>query len=224
MSVETNLARVRADLAAAARAAEREPAAVTLIAVSKTHSADAVGEAIAAGQRHFGENRVQEAAEKWPALKRQWPDLTLHLIGPLQTNKVSEAVQLCDAIHALDRVKLADKLAAEMSAQGRRLSCFIQVNTGREPQKAGVDPHDLAALVTHSRDICRLNVVGLMCIPPLTEDPAIHFAFLRELARRNGLTQLSMGMSGDADVAIAFGATHVRIGTAIFGARQPQAA
>lgn len=224
MSVETNLQHVRADLATAARAAGRDPADVTLIAVAKGHATPAIEPAVAAGQRHFGENRVQEAATKWPALKARWPDLMLHLIGPLQTNKVREAVALFDAIHSVDRIKLADKLAQEMSAQGRRLPCFVQVNTGREPQKAGVDPAELTALVAHCREVCRLHVIGLMCVPPVDEDAAIHFAFLRELARRNQLSQLSMGMSGDMAAAISFGATHVRIGTAIFGERQAHAA
>jgi hypothetical protein len=219
--VSANLATVRARLARAAKAVGRAPEAVTLIAVSKTQGAQAVAAAFESGQRHFGENRVQEAQGKFPALKAAHPDLTLHLIGPLQTNKAADAVALFDVIHTLDRPKLAEKLAAEMARQARRLPCFIQVNTGREPQKAGVDPAEVAGFVALSRDRLKLEVAGLMCIPPADEEPAPHFAFLRELAQRNGLAQLSMGMSGDAETAVRLGATHVRIGTAIFGARPP---
>lgn len=214
--IAKNLARVRDDLAKAARTGD----AVTLIAVSKTQPAEAIRAAIAAGQRDFGENRVQEAAEKWPAIRSEAPKVVLHLIGPLQTNKVRDAVKLFDVIHSLDRPKLADALAKEMTAQGRRIPCFIQVNTGREPQKAGVDPAEVADFVARCRDSLKLEIAGLMCIPPMDEEPSLHFAFLRELAKRNALTGLSMGMSGDADIAVAFGATHVRIGTAIFGARR----
>jgi pyridoxal phosphate enzyme (YggS family) len=218
-SPETDLADVTAHVAAAARAAHRAPGDVTLIAVSKTHGADKIAPVIHAGHRHFGENRVQEAEEKWPALRARMPDLQLHLIGPLQTNKVRDAVALFDVIHTLDRAKLAEKLAAEMASQNRRLPCFIQVNTGREPQKAGIDPKDLDDFVAACRDTWKLPVTGLMCIPPLDEEPSLHFAFLRECAKRNGLTQLSMGMSDDYEVAVAFGATHIRVGSAIFGAR-----
>jgi pyridoxal phosphate enzyme (YggS family) len=215
------LAAVRADLAGAARAVGRDPAEVTLIAVSKTHSAAAVAEALAAGQRHFGENRVQEAQGKFPALKAAHPDAVLHLIGPLQTNKARDAVALFDAIHTVDRPRLAETLAAEMARQNRRPACFIQVNTGREPQKAGVDPAELGALLALCHERLRLPIVGLMCIPPAADEPSPHFAFLRELARRHGLDRLSMGMSGDAAIAVRLGATHVRIGSAIFGARAP---
>ncbi len=213
------LAHVRGRIAAACRSAGRDPADVTLIAVSKTFGADRVLEAVAAGQGHFGENRVQEAAAKWPELRSGRSGLCLHLIGPLQSNKAEEAVALFDAIHTLDRPRLAEKLAEEMRRQSRSLSCFIQVNTGREPQKAGVDPADADAFVAACRERWQLPVVGLMCIPPVDEQAALHFAFLREIALRNGLVQLSMGMSGDFESAIAFGATHVRVGSAIFGDR-----
>jgi pyridoxal phosphate enzyme (YggS family) len=218
-SPQAALADVTAHAGAAARGANRAPSDVTLIAVSKTHGADKITPVIEAGHRHFGENRVQEAEEKWPALRAHVPDLQLHLIGPLQTNKVRDAVALFDVIHTLDRPKLAEKLAAEMASQNRRLPCFIQVNTGREAQKAGIDPKDVDGFVAACRDSWKLSVTGLMCIPPVDEEPSLHFAFLRELAKRNGLAQLSMGMSEDYEVAIAFGATHVRVGSAIFGQR-----
>lgn len=218
-SVDAGLARVRAEIAAAARAAGRATDAVRLVAVSKTHPAAAIREAVAAGQRLFGENRVQEAEGKWPALKAAFPDLRLHLIGPLQTNKVKHAVALFDAIETVDRERLARALAREMAASGRRLDCFVQVNTGEEEQKAGVPPAEADGLIRLCRDELGLSVVGLMCIPPHDEEPALHFALLGEIARRNGLKELSMGMSADYPVAIRFGATYVRVGTAIFGAR-----
>lgn len=218
-SVAANLAAIQARMAAAARAAGRAADSVTLVAVSKMQPAEAVTEALSAGQRVFGENRVQEAAAKWPALRRAWPDIELHLIGPLQTNKVREAVALFDVIESVDRPKLAQALAAEMTRTGRRPACYIQVNTGEEPQKAGVAPAEADAFVRVCRQDLGLPVVGLMCIPPLDEEPSLHFALLEQIARRNGLTVLSMGMSADYEVAIAFGATHVRIGTAIFGER-----
>ncbi|MSO73176.1 MAG: YggS family pyridoxal phosphate-dependent enzyme [Rhodospirillaceae bacterium] len=214
------LADVANRIADAARKAGRGASDVTLIAVTKTHGAARILPAIAAGHCHFGENRVQEALEKWPELKAQTPGLCVHLIGPLQTNKVRDAVALFDVIHTVDRARLAEKLSAEMERQDRRLPCFIQVNTGREPQKAGIDPADLDAFVTACRRTWRLPLAGLMCIPPVDEEAALHFAFLRELARRNDLAQLSMGMSGDYELAVAFGATHVRVGSAIFGARE----
>jgi PLP dependent protein len=219
-----NLAAVRARIAAAAAGAGRSAGEVTLVAVSKTHPAEAVESALAAGQRVFGENRVQEAQHKYPALKRRFPDLVLHLVGPLQTNKVRDAVALFDVIETVDRPRLAEAVAAEMARSGRRPDCFIQVNTGEEAQKAGILPAEATAFVASCRDELRLPVRGLMCIPPVDEAPAIHFAFLRELARRAGLGMLSMGMSGDFESAIALGATHVRVGTAIFGARPPVAA
>ncbi len=193
------------------------PATTTVIAVTKTVDASNIQPVINAGHRDFGENRVQEAAAKWPALRR--PDTRLHLIGPLQSNKAAEAVALFDVIHTLDRPKLAHVLAEEMAKQSRRLPCFVQVNTGLEPQKAGIAPQDADAFIAQCRSEWNLPVVGLMCIPPVNEEPSPHFAFLREIARRNGLDQLSMGMSGDYAVAVLFGATHVRVGSAIFGVR-----
>ncbi|HXP74758.1 MAG TPA: YggS family pyridoxal phosphate-dependent enzyme [Stellaceae bacterium] len=210
---------VKDRIAAAARAAARDVADVTLVAVSKTHDATAISTAIAAGQRVFGENRVQEAQGKYPALKAAYPDLVLHLIGPLQTNKVKEAVALFDVIETVDRPKLAEALAREMERTGRRPRCFIQVNTGEEAQKAGVLPAATDAFVAECRDRWRLPVVGLMCIPPFDQEPSPHFALLREIARRHGLAELSMGMSADYEIAIRLGATHVRVGTAIFGER-----
>ena len=221
-AIAANLDRVRARIAAAARAAGRDPAAVTLVAVSKTHKAEAVRAAYAAGQRCFGENRVQEAAAKYPALKSEFPDLRLHLIGPLQTNKVKDAMRLFDAIETVDRDRLAEALAAALAAGLRAPELMVQVNTGKEPQKAGVAPEAADALIERCRRL-GLNPSGLMCIPPLDEPPALHFALLREIARRNGLALLSMGMSADFETAIRFGATHVRIGTAIFGAREGSA-
>lgn len=218
-SISSNLADVRARMAAAAKSAGRDPAAITLVAVSKFHDAEACRAAILAGQRHFGENRVQEAMGKWPALKATSPDLVLHLIGPLQSNKAKEAVALFDIIESVDRPKLAAALAEQMARQGRRPDCFIQVNTGEETQKAGVPPAEADAFIVQCRDTFGLPVRGLMCIPPVEEPPAPHFALLREIARRHGLDILSMGMSADYEEAIRFGATHVRVGTAIFGAR-----
>jgi pyridoxal phosphate enzyme (YggS family) len=218
-----NLAAVRARIAAAAQKAGRAAADVTLVAVSKTHPAEAVAAAFDAGQRVFGENRVQEAQHKYPMLKGRYPDLVLHLIGPLQSNKVRDAVALFDVIETVDRPRLAEALAAEMARSSRRPDCFIQVNTGEETQKAGITPSEAPSFIADCRERLRLPICGLMCIPPVEEDPAIHFAFLRELAGRNGLGLLSMGMSGDFESAIALGATHVRVGTAIFGARPPAA-
>lgn len=218
-SIAQNLEAIRASIAKAAVAAARKPQDVTLIAVSKTHPAEAIAAAIAAGQRIFGENRVQEAQAKFPALKAQHPDLELHLIGPLQTNKVRDAVALCDVIQSLDRAKLAEALAAEMAKQNRHPKLFVQVNTGEEPQKAGIHPGDVDAFIRLCRDDLKLPVVGLMCIPPVDQHPAPHFALLAKIAARNNLAQLSMGMSGDFETAIQCGATHVRVGTAIFGVR-----
>jgi PLP dependent protein len=222
--IGANLAAVRARIEAAARAAGRPGDAVSLVAVSKTHPADSVLAALQAGQRVFGENRVQEAIAKFPSLRRDFPDLTLHLIGPLQTNKVKDAVAHCDVIETVDRPRLAEALAREMERSGRRLPCFVEVNTGEEPQKAGVLPADADAFIADCRCRLGLRVMGLMCIPPEHEEPALHFALLREIAKRNGLDQLSMGMSADFETAIRFGATHVRVGTAIFGARRVAAA
>jgi len=214
-----NLAMVRTRIVAAAKAAGRDPAAVTLVAVSKTHGADRVAALISAGQRVFGENRVQEAETKFPALKAVHADLELHLIGPLQTNKARNAVGLFDVIESVDRPKLAAELAKEMERQDRRPNCFVQINTGEEAQKAGVPPAEADAFIRACIDEHRLPVVGVMCIPPLDEEPALHFALLRKIAERNGLANVSMGMSADYETAIRFGATHVRVGTALFGDR-----
>ena len=213
------LAEVRQRIATAARAAGRDPSAVTLVAVSKTHGADRVRELLQAGQRVFGENRVQEAAEKFPALKTEYPDLELHLIGPLQTNKARDAVALFDVIQSVDRERLAASLAKEMARAGRRPDCYIQVNTGEEQQKAGVMPGEVDAFVAACRDAHKLPIVGLMCIPPVEEEAALHFALLAKIAARNDLSRISMGMSADYETAIRLGATHVRVGTALFGAR-----
>jgi PLP dependent protein len=211
---------VRERLEAAAAKAGREASAVTLVAVSKTFGAEAITPVIAAGQRVFGENRVQEAKSKWPALKAAHPGLELHLVGPLQTNKVEEAVRLFDVIETIDREKLARAVAKEMARQGARPRLFIQVNTGEEPQKAGVGPRETDALVRLCRFELGLQIEGLMCVPPIDEEPALHFALLRKIAERNELQGLSMGMSSDFETAIAFGATHVRVGSAIFGSRE----
>ena len=218
--IAANLATVRARIAGAARAAGRAPDGVTLVAVGKTHGPEAIRAALVAGQRVFGENRVQEALAKFPALRAEFPDLTLHLIGPLQTNKVKDAVAHFDAIETVDRPRVAEALAREMARTGRRPPCFIEVNTGEEPQKSGVLPTAADAFIADCRDRLGLPIVGLMCVPPLGEDSAPHFALLREIARRTGLAGLSMGMSADYETAIRFGATHVRVGTAIFGARE----
>jgi PLP dependent protein len=221
--IAANLAAVESRIAAAALAAER-PDGVKLVAVSKTHPAAAVREALLAGHRIFGENRVQEAEAKYLALREAFPDLALHLIGPLQTNKVRDAVALFDVIESLDRLRLAKALAREMERSGRRLPCLIEVNTGEEAQKSGVIPAAADDFIIECRDRLGLPIAGLMCVPPLDEDPAPHFALLREIARRAGLDTLSMGMSADFETAIRFGATHVRVGTAIFGARGAAAA
>jgi len=210
---------VRERLKAAAAMAGREASAVTLVAVSKTFGPEAITPVIAAGQRVFGENRVQEAKAKWPALKAAHPGLELHLVGPLQTNKVEEAVKLFDVIETIDREKLARAVAKEMARQGSRPRLFIQVNTGEEPQKAGIGPRETNALVELCRSELGLQIEGLMCVPPIEEEPALHFALLRKIAERNGLKALSMGMSSDFETAIALGATHVRVGSAIFGSR-----
>ncbi len=215
------LAEVSRHIAEAARAADRNPADVTLVAVSKTHGADRVRELLEADHRVFGENRVQEAQGKFPDLKAAWPDLELHLIGPLQTNKARDAVALFDVIQSVDREKLAAALVKEMDRLDRRPACYIQVNTGEEPQKAGILPKDLDAFVAACRDQYRLPLVGLMCIPPVDEEPALHFALLAKMAARNGLAKLSMGMSADYETAVRLGATHVRVGSALFGARPP---
>jgi hypothetical protein len=226
--VAANLAEVKARIAAAAHAWQRAPDDVHLVAVGKTHPAEAIEEALKAGHRLFGENRVQEAAAKFPALRARYPDLRLHLIGPLQTNKIRQAIETCDAIETVDRDKLAQGLATELAKQGlaksgRPIDLFIQVNTGEEAQKAGIVPREADDFIRRCRTQYKLPIVGLMCIPPADEHPAPHFALLGEIARRHGLAQLSMGMSGDYELAIQLGATHVRVGTAIFGAREVKA-
>jgi pyridoxal phosphate enzyme (YggS family) len=221
--VAENLRTVRARIAAAARAAGRDPAAVTLVAVSKAQPEERVIAALAAGQRVFGENYVQEAKARWPALRARYPNLTLHMIGPIQTNKARDVIALFDVIETVDRPRLAQALASEMARQGRRPACLVQVNTGEEPQKAGIWPADADGFIAHCRAL-DLPVTGLMAIPPEDEEPSLHFALLAKIAARNGLPQLSMGMSADYEIAVQFGATHVRVGSAIFGARPPRGA
>jgi hypothetical protein len=213
------LAAVRHEIASACRDAGRDPASVTLVAISKTFGADAVVPVIAAGQRVFGENRVQEAKAKWPALKERHPGIELHLVGPLQSNKAKDAVELFDAIHSVDRASLCAALAKEIAKRGHSPTLFVEVNTGGEPQKAGVLPEAADAFLAACRDSYGLTISGLMCIPPFEEPAAPHFALLAKIARRNELNLLSMGMSADFELAIRFGATHVRVGTAIFGTR-----
>lgn len=213
------LAEVKMRLASAALEVGRDPEDVRLIAVSKTFGEAEIRPVLEAGQHHFGENRVQEAKEKWPVLREDFPNVVLHLIGPLQSNKAKEAVALFDAIHSIDRPKIARVIAEEMKAQSRELELFVQVNTGEEPQKAGIMPNDAKAFVASCRDELGLEISGLMCIPPVDEEAAVHFAFLAKLAGELGLSQLSMGMSDDYETAIAFGATCVRVGSAIFGSR-----
>jgi pyridoxal phosphate enzyme (YggS family) len=213
------LADILARIETARKAALAPALSTTLIAVTKTHGVERIRPLLAAGHRDFGENRVQEAKSKWPALRSEFPGITLHLIGPLQSNKVREAVELFDGIHSLDRPRLAHMLRDEMARAGRTPTLFIQVNTGEEPQKAGVAPQETDALVVLARDELKLPVEGLMCIPPMGENPAPHFALLAKLARARNLPFLSMGMSEDFEIAIRFGATHVRVGSAIFGAR-----
>ena len=219
-TIVANLAALRRRIEAAARAAGRDPAAVTLVAVSKTHPEAAVEAALAAGQRVFGENRVQEAEAKYTRLKARMPDLRLHLIGPLQTNKVRDAVALFDVIETVDRSKLAEALAKEMTRQNRRLGCFVEINAGAEPQKAGIAPDVADSFIADCQTRWNLDVRGLMCIPPEGHDPAPYFEQVAAIAARNGLKELSMGMSADFEIAIACGATLVRVGTAIFGKRQ----
>lgn len=213
------LALVRARMARAARDAGRDPQSVTLVCVSKTFGAEDIAPVIAAGERVFGENRVQEALEKWPALKARHPELELHLIGPLQSNKAHDAVLFFDVIETVDRDKIAKALAAEIQKTSRHPKLFVQVNTGAEPQKAGVLPQDADRFIASCRRDYGLEISGLMCIPPLDDQASPHFGLLNLIARRNGLKLLSMGMSGDFELAIQLGATHVRIGSAIFGQR-----
>jgi PLP dependent protein len=215
----TGFERVRAEIARACRDAGRDPALVTLVAVSKTFGAEAIAPVIAAGQRIFGENRVQEAKAKWPALLARHAGIQLHLIGPLQSNKTKEAVALFAAIHSVDRPSLCEALAKEIAKQGRSPLLFVEINTGAEPQKAGVLPQDADDFLKKCRETYGLTIAGLMCIPPLGEAPGPHFALTAKMARRNGLKLLSMGMSADFATAISLGATHVRVGSAIFGGR-----
>jgi pyridoxal phosphate enzyme (YggS family) len=210
---------VKARIETAEREAGREPGAVTLVAVSKTFAADDIRPVLEAGQRVFGENRVQEAQAKWPALKEAFPDIELHLIGPLQSNKAKEAVALFDVIETVDREKIAAELAKEIVRQGRTPKLYVQVNTGTEPQKAGIEPREAVAFVRRCREVHGLTIEGLMCIPPADENPGPHFALLEKIAREAGAAKLSMGMSGDYETAVAFGATSVRVGSAIFGSR-----
>jgi len=217
-SVE-QLGQVRDRIAAAEREAERGIGSVTLVAVSKTFDADHIRPVIGADQRVFGENRVQEAQGKWPALRSEFPDLELHLIGPLQSNKAREAVALFDVIETVDREKIAAELAREIARQGKTPKLYVQVNTGSEPQKAGIEPREAVEFVKRCRAVHNLAIVGLMCIPPADENPGPHFALLEKLAREAGVEKLSMGMSGDYELAVAFGASSVRVGSAIFGSR-----
>jgi pyridoxal phosphate enzyme (YggS family) len=216
--INENLSSIVARIDAARKTAVKPVPSTTLVAITKTHPAETITPALIAGQRVFGENRVQEALAKWPAIRAEYSDVELHLVGPLQTNKVRDAIALFDAIQTLDRPKLADALRAEMDRNDRTPFLFIQVNTGEEPQKSGVLPREAPALIAHARAL-RLPLKGLMCIPPAHENPAPHFALLRKLAEEHDLPLLSMGMSGDFEIAIRFGATHVRVGSAIFGER-----
>jgi PLP dependent protein len=219
-NVAEALAQTKAEIARACRAAGRDPSEVTLVAVTKTFGAEAIGQAIAAGQTVFGENRVQESKAKWPALRQRHPGVTLHLIGPLQSNKAKEAVAMFDAIHSVDRPSVCAALAKEIAKQNRRPMLFVEINTGEEPQKSGIRPEDTDAFLKSCRDDHGLLIEGLMCIPPFDEAPAPHFALTSKIAARNSLKYLSMGMSADYPLAIEFGATHVRIGSAIFGERK----
>ena len=217
--VARNLAEIRRNMTAAAAEAGRDPADTTLVGISKMQPPERIAAALAAGHRCFGENRVQEAKQRWPALRARWPDVALHLVGPLQTNKVRDALALFDVVETVDRPRLATALAEEMARTGRRPDCLIEVNTGEEPQKHGVVPGELERFLRLCVEECGLPIRGLMCIPPIEEPPAPHFALLADLATRHGLPLLSMGMSADYETAIHYGATHVRVGTALFGAR-----
>jgi len=219
MGAVAQLKEVRARIAEAEREAGRDPGSVELIAVSKTFDAEAIRPVLEAGQRVFGENRVQEAQGKWPELKDAFAGIELHLIGPLQSNKTKEAVALFDVIQTVDREKIARAIAREMEKQGKTVRLYVEINTGMEPQKAGIAPDECPAFLKMCREELGLEIEGLMCIPPFDENPGPHFALLRKLAEENGIAKLSMGMSGDFETAVGFGATSVRVGTAIFGAR-----
>ena len=218
-SAVVELGKVKANIAAAEQTAGRAPGSVALVAVSKTFEAPVIRPLLDAGHRMFGENRVQEADGKWPQLKAEFPDIELHLIGPLQSNKAKQAVALFDVIETVDRDKIAAELAKEIARQGRSPGLYVQVNTGSEPQKAGVEPPETVAFVARCRDTHGLSIAGLMCIPPADENAGPHFALVEKLAREAGVVKLSMGMSADYELAVAFGATSVRVGSAIFGAR-----
>ena len=218
MDILENFHTVCAAMEKAAAGCGRDKDQITLVAVSKMHETEEILPLIEAGQRVFGENRVQEAMRKYPPLKEKFPDLKLHLIGPLQTNKVKEAVRLFDVIESVDRPEVAEKLAVEMKKQEKKIPCFVQVNTGEEPQKSGCVPRETISLVNHCRNL-GLNIIGLMCIPPVDDEPSPHFALLKKLAGKAGLSELSMGMSDDYPVAIQQGATFIRVGTALFGVR-----
>lgn len=219
MSAVGNLAVVREKITQAEREASRRADSVALVAVSKTFDGEAIRPVLEVGQRVFGENRVQEAQGKWPALREAFPDIELHLIGPLQSNKAKEAVALFDVIETVDREKIAAELAKEIAKQGKAPELYVQVNTGLEDQKAGIDPREAAAFVKRCREVHGLTIAGLMCIPPFDENPGPHFALLEKIAHEAGVEKLSMGMSSDYETAIAFGATSVRVGSAIFGGR-----
>ena len=216
---QTRLTAIETRIVEACKSVGRDPSSVNLIAVSKTFDQADIRPLLQAGQRRFGENRVQESQAKWPELKSEYPGIELHLIGPLQSNKAKEAVSLFDAIHTIDRPKIAEAVASEMLKQGKSLELFVQINTGLERQKAGIAPQDAQAFISHCRETLKLPVHGLMCIPPIEEEAAVHFAFLAKMAREVGLPRLSMGMSSDFETAIEFGATHVRVGSSIFGHR-----
>lgn len=214
-----NLTNIRQTIADVTKNGDRAADSVELIAVSKTFSVDEIRPALEAGQRVFGENRVQESQQKWPELQSEFADVELHLIGPLQSNKTKEAVALFDVIHTVDREKIAKSLANEIEQQNKAMKLFVQVNTGLEPQKAGISPNETVEFVRRCQEIHKLNICGLMCIPPFDENPGPHFALLAELAKKVGVDKLSMGMSADFETAIQFGASHVRVGSAIFGGR-----
>jgi PLP dependent protein len=219
--VPARLAAIKASIARSARDVGRRPEEVALVAVSKTHATEVIAPALAVGHRIFGENRVQESKSKWPELRERFSGVELHLIGPLQSNKAREAVELFDVIETVDRPKIAETLAAEMARAGKTLKLFVEINTGAEPQKAGILPGDADAFLKHCRESLGLSIAGLMCIPPAEEQASPHFALLNQIAARNGIPGLSMGMSADFELGIQLGATHVRVGTAIFGSRPP---
>jgi len=218
---KANLTEICARIETAAKHTSRSADEVSLIAVAKRQPPDRIDALLQAGHRVFGENRVQEAADKWPALKRAYPDVELHMVGPLQSNKAADAIALFDVIHSIDRMKLARKVAEEIAAAQRDPELFVQINTGEEPQKSGVMPRQADEFIRQCREELQLRISGLMCLPPIDEEASLHFALLAKIAQRNGVKNLSMGMSGDFETAIIFGATHIRVGTALFGDRDP---